>query len=62
MPDVFRSTVRDARSIRRTRPTTPCFHRTDRFAAPTDRAATDFTHCYARRSSNDGRIPYTAGV
>ncbi|ABN87490.1 conserved hypothetical protein [Burkholderia pseudomallei 668] len=26
------------------------------------RAATDFTHCYARRSSNVERIPYTAGV
>ncbi|MBK3337145.1 hypothetical protein GA845_19855 [Burkholderia pseudomallei] len=26
------------------------------------RAATDFTHCYARRPSNVERIPYTAGV
>ncbi|MDW9235914.1 hypothetical protein C7S16_6300 [Burkholderia thailandensis] len=54
-------------------PKTPPFHRTDRFAAsatrrpgrvlaPAGHAATDFTHCYARRSSNDERIPYTARV
>ncbi|WP_186448648.1 hypothetical protein [Burkholderia sp. MSMB617WGS] len=49
------------------------FPRTNRFTGPktavqdgisarADRAATDFTHCYARRSSNDDGIPYTAAV